>query len=518
MASKNEKVNQALEEIAQAGIQLTQKPGTKTKENIQTIINHCKNYKNHKIQRMAVMSLAQVFIDVLPSYKVDKHSDKDRPSAEVKARRAYESQLLESSRQFIQIAEKIAYGSHNPTANRVAAAKALSGIYVSKPAFNTGDILAGTVVRLACSNNERVRQVTCAQINDLFLHDPNGKSTLDVISKISSTPTTQISTEILQTLMSIKFKDIPQKTAAEAEKEKNEKITDKELLKDLKEADVITDNSEAERTQIAILEHLFATVFRFLKETRSELHFIAAMDIVRKYVKRINIDYVAPIISALKQSRFSLRAAITAAQTALVLCETCEYTVDLREYFKEVYARAYEAIEDRDAILDFMALFEEISRSIDSARTASFAKRLMIMSIHAPSDIAATILTYMRKLIPDQLKLTGAVDFEFEAEGEFNLHGTDPDFVNGPAAKWWELAILTHHRHAIVRELAEELTTLVDSDAVREASIRAAKEKKVYNPRTTLEECDDSERVFDTRLLEVNPAKRPKKWKVYNLI
>ena len=512
-SEKKAKVNAALDEIAAACIQLTQSEGYNTKENLQTVINHCKNYKIHKIQRVAIKSLDRVFVDILPSYTVDKHNAADNPSAETKKRRAYESTLLESARQFIQICEKVAFSGSSDQSCRDAAALALSDIYLAKPGFNTSKQLSSTIIKLACANNERVRQIACEKISEIFEGDPNGEATLILVTKMATTPTTQISAELLQTLMQVKMKDFPQKSAADKEKEKKNKITDKDLIKELREADIVDDRpNEEEERQIHILEQLFSILFQFLKETRSEPHFITAVDVIRKDVKWINKEFVATIVSALKQNRFSLRAAMTAAHTADIICKSCEYTVDLRGFYTEVYARAYESLGDRESLIDFLALFELISDSIDNKRTASFAKRLMIMGLHAPVDILAMILVYMIRLMLKSPELTSLLDFEFEAEGDFNLYGNDPDFCNGPSAKLWEISELVNHHNKQVREIALELSTLTDSTQVQQAKIRYAKSKIEWDPQKKLEELDYSERIFDANILShaVQPEPIPK--------
>ena len=517
-SEKKMKINQAKEEIAQACIQLTQSEGFNTRENLSIVIKHCKNYKIHKIQRLAIKSLDRVFVDILPGYSVDKHNANDNPSNEVRKRREYESTLLETSRQFVQICEKVAFSGSSEEQCREAAAMAIADIYEAKPGFNLGKTLPATLIKLACANSERVREIACNKIGGLFANDPNGETTLTLISKIATTPPPQISAELLQTLLSIKMKDFKQKTPAEKEAEKKNKITDKDLIKELRDADIIDEKGdEEEERQVHILEQLFSVLFHFLKETRSEAHFITAMEVIRKDVKYINIEFVAPIVSALKQSRFSLRAAMAAAQTADVLCKTCSYTVDLRGFFTEVYSRSYESLDDRESIGEFLTLFQLISESIDNKRTASFAKRLMIMGLHAPVDLLAMILVYMINLMLNSPALTSALDFEFEAEGVFNLYGNDPDFCNGPAAKFWELSELVRHHNKYVREIASELSNLTDSDAVQKAKIRYAKEKITWNPKETFELLDYSERVFDVDSLVIEKEPIPKEIKKFEL-
>ena len=227
------------------------------------------------------------------------------------------------------------------------------------------------------------------------------------------------------------------------------------------------------------------------------------------------MEFVAPIVSALKQNRFSLRAAMTAAHTANIICRECQYNVDLRGFYTEVYARAYESLEDRDSVIEFLALFELISNSIDNNRTAAFAKRLMIMGLHAPVDILAMILVYMIKLMLNSPELTSLLDFKFEAEGEFNIYGSDPDFCSGQSAKMWELTELLHHHNQQIREIALELSTLTDSVAVQQAKIRYAKTKKEWDPQKTLEALDYSERVFDANTLVFVREPIPKKIKKF---
>ena len=503
------------EEIAQLSISLTQKPMNKTEDHISKLLSYCKDFKHHRIQKLAILSLAQVLFDILPSYSVNKHSSSDNPSSEVKQRRIHEGILLEYTRRFIQIIEKIAFGSNNHLSVRKASSKALSGLFSSKPNFNTSEHLSVVIIRLSCLSVEEIRQTACTSIAEVFGRDPKLELTLKLIRNLSTTQTNKISTDLLQTLLSLKIK--PKTQLTQEEKDKKPKIIDKDLEKELKEADVIDNKNEHEKNQAEVLEHLFATVFRFLKETKSELHFISAMQIVRKYVKYINYEYVSPIISALKQSRFSLRAAIAATQTALDLCNTAQYSVDLRDFYREVYSRSYEALEDRDALLELLALFDIISNLIDSNRTASFAKRLIILTLHAPSDVAATILCHIRKLMSKNPAMTSATDFEFEAEGEFLLLHDDPDFCNGPAAKYWELSELSHHQHKVIRELALELSKLIDVDAVRDSDILAAKQKREWNPRKTFEMMDDSERIFDINLLTITENKLPTEFKLFEL-
>lgn len=498
-SKKKQSKDEIKREIALLSVKLVTKERQDTESNIQTLIKHCKNYKEKNTQKIAILSLAKVFIDILPNYVVDKHSDKDNPSKEVKERRKYESLLVKCSSQFVQICEKICFGESNDIKVRKAGAKALSLLYSNKPLFNLSKTLCNDLVRLSCNNNIELRQIACEQMEMVFQHDPMNKHTLDIMSKVATTPTNKVSLELLETLLNIKFKEIKEKSAAE---KAQEKIQDKQLIKELKEADLFDKSEEIKETQIHILEHLFATAFRYLKETKSEKHFILSMEILRKYIKRINYDYVAPILTVLKQSRFSLRVATTSAQTARDLCASCDYHVDLRDYYVEVFARMYESLEDRDAVLDVLALVDILSGEIDKGRVFSFVKRLLILAIHSGSDVAATILCQLRQFLSQIPDMTMCLDFSDDSAGNFGLYLEDPDHANGRASKWWELAYFLNHRSQGVQIFAEEIAPLSTAAKVHESRIRAAKERIKFNPQETLEELDERTRLYDASLIQ----------------
>jgi nucleolar complex protein 3 len=497
-----------LKEIAALCTHITSRPLVKTKETLDSLYALCKN-KDHSIARKSILSFAQVLFDILPNYPVGKHAAKENVSRDVRERRAQEDILLNFAQRFVQFCEAMAFGRNNSMRVRTASAKALSGLFRLKREFNTIYHLTKVTVRLACSPVERLRAISCAAIADVFATDPLGAITLKVMSSVATTPTPNISVELLHTLLSIRVKEM---VAAGPRPQ----IQDKSLVKELKEADILDDKSEQRHNQAATLEHLFGTVFRFLKETKSEPHFCEAMEVVRKFVSFINIDIVPQIVQALKQTRFSLRAAIIAAQTAASVCQSASLVVDLRDFYSAVYARAYEALEDRSVVLELLALFELISGDIDKSRTASFAKRLMILTLHSSSDVGGTVLAYIRELFARDPAMTAAVDFEFEAAGRFNILLDDPDFANGPAAKYWEVAELANCPNRFIVEIAKELATLRTDEAVKNAGIRAAREKRDWRPRTILESLDDSQRIFDVNLLAVQPRPLPKTFKVFD--
>ncbi|KAH0788945.1 Nucleolar complex protein 3 [Histomonas meleagridis] len=503
---------EAYDEIADLSTSLIQKQSFQTKENLDKLFSFCKN-KNRDVAKAAILSVMQVLIDILPSYPVGKHGANENLSKEVRARRFQEETLLNFARKFIQFCEGTINNRKGSKRLQIASGKALASLLQAKPGFNTAEHLSKVIVRLANNKEKPIRDFACEKIAEIFRDDSNGSKTLKVMNQIALTPTNQISTELLQALLSIKFKkDEPQPKSEEKPKKKY----DKDLERELREADVIDNKTEQQKNQISILEHLFGTVFRFLKETKSEQHFLDAMHVVRRYVDYINIDIVPSIIDALKKKRFSLLASITAAQTAISVCNTAQYSVDLRDFYTSVYERAYEALDDRDALLQLLALFEIISEAINKSRTASFAKRLMIMTLHASHDVASVVLCHIRQMFTNDASFTSAVDFQFEAENEFNISLDDPDFCNGTSAKYWELSELCQSSSDFLRTVANEIATLTDLNAIRESDIRAANEKRDWRPRNVLEKYDNTYRIFDAMSIMPQNHVLPKQFKIYN--
>ena len=480
-----------------------------TQEGLDELYKFCKDKKSAiEIRKNAILSVLTVLRSLLPDYVVGKHSAKDNISREVRERRAQEKMVLDFTRRFIQYCELCAFGRDNNIVLRVACGKSLSILFDEKRHYNTGDQLAKTVVRLACSPIGILKKHACRAIVSVFKSDPSGEYTLKIMTKIAETPTPKISSELLGALEEVELKPVSGKV-------EKPKLEDKDLERELRDAGIIDQKDERQHNQIAILEHLFGTVFRFLRETKSEEHFCKAMEVVKKYVDHINIDVVPQIVEALKQKRFSLQASIIAANTAMSVCASAQLVVDLRSFYASVYARAYEALDERQVLLQFLALFDLISHQIDKTRTASFAKRLMMMALQSMTDIQGTILAYVRQMILNEPAMTRALDFEFEAAGEFSVVSDDPDTCNGPSAKYWELVHLANSPNKFVSAIATEVASLTDIHAIRNVTIEAANKKRDWSPAAILEQLDYSKRVFDVHLLSQPAKPLPKSFKVF---
>lgn len=504
----DDKNRQAHQRIALLSTSMTSKNATK--EELDELYKLCKDKAlEPKIRRDAIISAMQVLVSLLPDYTVGKHSAKDNISRDVRQRREEEKLLLDFTRKFIQYCELMVFGRDNSVYIRAGAAHALSQLFLKKRRFNTGDVLAKSVVRLACLPIEAFSKHACAAIVGVFKSDPYGEDTLKIMTKVAETATPKISVGLLVCLKSIQLKPISGKV-------EKPKLEDKELARDLKEVGIIDSKAEQQHNQAAILEHLFGTVFRFLKETKSEEHFCAAMDVVKAFVNHLNIDVVPQIVEALKQKRFSLRASIIAANTAMDVCKAAKLTVDLRSFYTSVYARAYEALEDREVLSWFLTLFEQLGKDLDKRRAAAFAKRLVMMALQAPTDVQGLIIAHMRQMIIDNVAMSAFVDFEDECESfDFNLTLDDPDSCNGPSAKLWELAHLANSHNPLIAQMARELATMTDDGAVTEVKTRAAKQRRDWSPKAILEILDESKRIFDVNLFNRPKKALPTKMKLF---
>lgn len=499
------------EEIANLSISLSRKPEFKTKEYLDKLYNYCKN-KDTEIASKAIKSVALVLVNTLPSYSVGKHAGNENLSKEVRQRREIEQIQLDFTRRFVQFCEAAAFNRKGIKKIRSAAAIAISSLYSNRPNFNTAEHLSKCIVRLANCSEPRLRSTACKHILQIFENDVKGEYTLQILKNLALTPTNKISVEVLQTLENIKLK------SSFEPKPKQPKIEDKELEKELRQADLISDDSQHQHNQAMILEHLFGTVFRFLKETKSETHYLAAMAVIHQYVQFINIDIVPAILDALKQKRFSLRSAITSATTAISVCQAAHHIVDLRDFYSAVYSRCYEALDDRISLLELLRVFDSIITDIDKNRTQSFAKRLMIMSLHSQPSVAIAILSLIEHMFFVDKYMTSACFFEFEGEGEFNIEADDPDFCGGENAKYFELSELSHSYNPQLCQLANELSKLVSVTAVNEMEIAFANEKRDMewdgNVSKIIDKVEKSEIDLITQL---KPDKQilPKTYKVF---
>ena len=279
--------------------------------------------------RLVTLSLAAVFRDVLPGYRVNEKAlaaGEDEKgvtlSKEVAARNAYELGLLQSYRSYVATLAK----GVKDEARAEASARCAGILVVAAGHFNYRREVIGVLVKGAASRVDGAREAACASLRDLFRADSaSGEATLDAVIAVARAVRGRGAgspAALVRCLVSLQFDDrlnsawgevAKERAQAAAEKKKKKKKAkkgkkgvDADTARDLKEAEAERSLRARADVQARVVETTFEVYFRLLKEFAAgkggAANFPtleAALAGLAKQAKYINVDFMADLFKCL---------------------------------------------------------------------------------------------------------------------------------------------------------------------------------------------------------------------------
>ncbi|KAH7916052.1 nucleolar complex-associated protein-domain-containing protein [Hygrophoropsis aurantiaca] len=281
----------------------------------------------------------------------------------------------------------------------------------------------------------------------------------------------------------------------------------KEIAREVREAEAEVDKDERAATHTETLKLLFVLYFRILKATRPTPLLPAALRGISKFAHLVNIDFFKDLMQVLKElivresgesdgseSESSRDNGAVEIQHRLLCIVTAfellsgqgeALNIDLGDFVNHLYAiimpvSQLPGIEDTPqstfhanfrvakppSIADmlFRALNVIFSpRSSGSAalawRSAAFAKRLLVASLNWPSSTALRALEFVDGLIAKDPKLEALLSTEDRTvDGVYRPEIDDPQLCHPFGTSFWELQLLRqYHYDPLVRESAHKL-------------------------------------------------------------
>ncbi|ELR22289.1 nucleolar complex associated protein, putative [Acanthamoeba castellanii str. Neff] len=471
-------------------------------------------------QKLAVLSLLEVFKDIIPGYRVRLPTAEEKQmkvSKEVKKVREFEARLLSSYQKYLQKLEKImkykpAQGDEAPHVKvdvhyRILAVK-------SVPHFNfTWNIISLLVPYLA-SNNAELRTQCIKAIHTVFENDKQGgttRQTVKLIGQFVKSKGFRSRPETIEVLLHIKFTDMlkegdvtldPAKT--HLSKKDKKKLTKKqyralqefkvmkEVEAEMKEAEAAQSKEERKTIQTDILRSVFITYFRVLKRTTNSPLLPSVLRGLVRYTRFINIDFIQDIITALREligqdnSPLSVPTQLQCAITALQMLQQNSLMYNaLNIDLKELYARLYELLpfipthsikspELVKSLLHCLSLMSKDKKQVSVNRMAGFAKRLMNIAMCLPPNACLAIISIIKEIFNRHPRSQQLLDSEFVGSGTFMAEVSDPEHANPLASTLWEFPMAKDYYHpTVVDYSARVLQAFVEADGGHAKPVQA---------------------------------------------
>mgnify|MGYP002386404717 FL=1 len=257
-----------------------------------------------------------------------------------------------------------------------------------------------------------------------------------------------------------------QKTQKQHLSRKKRKLTkeEKELERDLREADAEVDREERKRLHTETLKIVFQTYFKILKNLRQSPLIPTVLAGLARFAHLINVEFMADLLVVLRQvasdPHVSLRSALHCVITAFRLSrgQGEALMLDMKEFYYVLYrmlpSLPTSANADVELALTAISTTLQQIKSMSTDRVAAFVKRMVHISTQLEPHAALAVLSVAHRIMQAYPRVAGLLDTEQTGNGVYRYDIDDPDLAAPFASALWDFAALQKHYHPTLAKLA----------------------------------------------------------------
>ncbi|KAI9168551.1 hypothetical protein H9P43_007924 [Blastocladiella emersonii ATCC 22665] len=465
---------------------------------------------HRQVQKIALASLGQVYLDIIPGYRILELTDaqkQEKVGKEVRRLRNFEQSLLVGYQRYLSALDKLIKKVPKRTAIRdgdtaFLAMSMLCQLLVTHPHFNFRlNIINALVMRLT---RREFRVPVLDTLRTVFKRDEEGSVSSEaarLIAKLVKMAAYEVDPEVVRVFNHLRLKheltleDLTKKGGkgsnggkpdggklakqkkgkrnnrtqyVNKKQRKNSKLT-KEVLKELKEAEAVVDLEDRKKHHRITLEHVFLTYVRVLKTASTSRLVPAALEGLGIFAHLISVDYFQSLWSVFKSL---LGDPALGAESKLSIIATANrvmsgqgevLNLDLADFYTSCYRvlgelRMVPLPHDSPVLRQALDVLEEILRRKTSLAVVAglFAR---VASLAASVDDPAATLACISVLAGIASKFPGLRRLldppsDRPTSQPHDPHADDPVLANALASAPFEFALLIAHWHPDVRAAA----------------------------------------------------------------
>ncbi|KAG2182251.1 hypothetical protein INT43_007178 [Umbelopsis isabellina] len=522
------------EELAQIASTIMEDPEANMA--LMKVLRTISNDNNPKIRQLALLTQLAVYKDVAPGYRIRPLTDKEEQtqvSKDVKKLRNFEQGLLSNYQAYLTDLERIsktkpAEGStEKEDKTAMVATQCMCQLLTNLTHFNFRlNIMTAVITKMSTVQWTNVSAICCNSIIEVFKNDESGEASLDAVKLITRMVKSKghnVNDAVINSFLHLRLKDelAPladrdgehmkgkkrQKVAKHHISKKQRKVMkeNKEVEKELREAEEVVTKEEKDRNHTETLKLVFACYFRVLKHHQTSKLLPAVLEGLAKFAHLISVDFFRDLLEAMKQvmnsgntpdseeeSNFSaadtrrrLLCSITAFQ--LLSGQGEALNLDLQDFYTEIYRLLLPLSLDPDIektpisqnvdddnnetknhqvkleteaelVIKSLELMFVKKRHISLPRAAAFIKRFATTALNMPDQTVAQCLTLIKKLMNREARLDALLQSEDKSGNGIYLPTlNDPELSNPFATSIYELFLYQQHYDPNIRALAKSL-------------------------------------------------------------
>ncbi|XP_055006484.1 nucleolar complex protein 3 homolog [Boleophthalmus pectinirostris] len=458
------------------------------------------------VKKLVMVSLMEVFKDVAPSYKIRPLSTTEK-SAKVKketqALREFEEGLLSQYKFYLEDLEQIITDWRGSRTKRVqtvsldsyrglalVSVKCLCELLLHLSHFNFHNNIIVALVPLMNHQDQQVSDLVCGAFRALFVQDKVGGASLAavrVISGLVKSHNYELKPEVLQTLLSLRIKEVQMKKDLEETAPKHRSMKKKEkknlsrmerkwkkaeekLQKELLEAEATESKEKKLKLHTEVLNVIFVIYFRILKKAQKSVLLPVVLEGLAHFAHLINLEFFDDLVTVLQQliqsGELSNRESLHCIQTVFTILsgQGDVLTIDPLKFYSQLYSvllqlHAGSSNDDVQIALRCVdTMFPRRRKHVSLQRVMSYLKRLSTLSLHTLPNASIAILATNRTLLQTFPRCDALLDTEVQGSGCFLPELNEPEHCHAHNATLWELRPLQRHFHPTVQTLASHLS------------------------------------------------------------
>ncbi|EFN69036.1 Nucleolar complex protein 3-like protein [Camponotus floridanus] len=472
------------------------------------------------VRKLAMVSLLEVFKDLLPSYSLLQVSQEGiKLKKETLALQNYEATLLSSYKNYLKRLEKISKilrkkkgdtRSVNEREMRLGeiALSCMCELLTTHPYFNFSVNIANYILPFLDNKQRNIRERVAQCISQIFKDDKRGQLSLTIVRKLNQYIKSRkhsVHPEVITVLLSLRIKDVNLDKEKEEEtkqrklmshkqrilalsrreRKKNKKLeqVEKELLE--------TKAEENKQTKSKILTEItsviFTIYFRVLKQAPNSKVLSVCLEGLAKFAHCINIDFYQDLVSVIdkliEEDHLGLRQqlhciqcifTILSGQGAALNIDPYRFYVHLYKNILKVHCGRTHA-ETEIVLKTLTQILIHQRKRISQTRLIAFVKKISIQALQLQHNATLATLGIIKQVMQFGKAAHILLDTDCSGDSHYQIEIEEPDYCNAHSTALYELVALQRHYHSIVRQLAKNIAHVVPTSGEGSLPVEIAK-------------------------------------------
>ncbi|XP_072748758.1 nucleolar complex protein 3 [Anoplolepis gracilipes] len=472
------------------------------------------------VRKLAMVSLLEVFKDLLPSYSLLQISQEGvKLKKDTLALQNYEATLLSNYKNYLKRLEKISKilrkkkGDKRPVNEREMqlgeiAISCMCELLTAHSYFNFSVNIVNYILPFLDNKQSNVREKVAQCISQIFKDDKRGQLSLTIVRKLNQYIKSRkhsVHPEVITVLLSLRIKDV------DLDKEKEEETKQKKLMshkqrilalsrrerkksKKLEQVEQELLETKAEENKqmkskilTEITSIIFTIYFRVLKQAPNSKVLSVCLEGLAKFAHCINIEFYQDLVSVidklieedylgLRQQLHCIQCIFTilSGQGAALNIDPYKFYVHLYKNILKVHCGRTHA-ETEIVLKTLMQILIHQRKRISQTRLIAFVKKISVLALQLQHNATLATLGIIKQVMQFGKAAHILLDTDCIGDGHYQIEIEEPDHCNAHCTALYELIALQRHYHSIVRQLAKNIAHVVPTSGEGSLAVEIAK-------------------------------------------